>query len=238
MKRLRLLLRGPRWVWWRLTHYSVRKTRITRAHLRHLLADAATDEHVLVVHVEDVGYQEFFPHRTELRHPVPKSDPTSVPHLFAELASVGSDSYPVVICMGLLEHVPEPRRLVDELHRVLVPGGRAVLSASAAFSIHEGPQDFFHFTPYGFRELFAEWTSFELLRGSSQPFETIAILLQRILLQTDMFPPSRLLVEAMMTLCLRLDRAVITQYDKSGDRRDERVIDSMLPSNVQAIVVK
>ena len=56
----------------------------------------------------------------------------------------------------LLEH-SDPQRLIDEFKRILKPYGELVISASAVFS-YEGPDNFFHFTPYGFEILFKDWS--------------------------------------------------------------------------------
>lgn len=38
------------------------------------------------------------------------------------------NSFDVTICSEMLEHVPEPKRVISELHRILKPGGRLVVS--------------------------------------------------------------------------------------------------------------
>lgn len=58
-----------------------------------------------------------------------------------------------VICMDTLEHVEHPRRAMRELYRILAPGGIAVISSVMNFPIHGYPQDFWRFTPEGFRSL-------------------------------------------------------------------------------------
>jgi SAM-dependent methyltransferase len=228
---------SPRWVWDRLATRPLRRTKLTQPHLQRLMADAASDAPCLVVNVEaNLDHTRWFPAAEDLAWSRRKNEPGALDELAVALDAVPDGSYPVVLCIGLIEHVPDPQRLLDELHRIVAPGGRAVLSASCAFSIHEGPNDFVHVTPFGLAHLCRDWDGFEVLRGSSQPFETVAILLQRILLQCNILPPVRLLVEVLIGLFLRLDPAIRVQYDNFGDRRPERELDSMLPSNVHAIV--
>ena len=67
-----------------------------------------------------------------------------------------------VVCTQVLEHLPEPQRVVAELARVLKPGGTLWLSAPLFYAEHERPYDFFRYTRYGLRRLLEE-PGFEVL---------------------------------------------------------------------------
>ena len=58
-----------------------------------------------------------------------------------------------VLCMDTLEHVEHPRTAVEEIHRILAPGGLVVMSSVFEFPIHGYPNDYWRFTPEGFRSL-------------------------------------------------------------------------------------
>ena len=45
----------------------------------------------------------------------------------AERLSFPSDSFDIIYSHGVLHHTPNPRAAVEEVHRVLVPGGRAII---------------------------------------------------------------------------------------------------------------
>ena len=70
-----------------------------------------------------------------------------------------------VIVQAVLEHVLDPYRCVDEIHRVLKPGG--VVYAETAFmqGVHGGRYDFMRFTWLGHRRLFRRFAEIE--SGSS-----------------------------------------------------------------------
>lgn len=58
-----------------------------------------------------------------------------------------------VILTQVLEHLPEPGKVLAELHRVSKPGGTLWLSAPLFYVVHERPYDFYRYTPYGLRHL-------------------------------------------------------------------------------------
>ncbi len=62
-------------------------------------------------------------------------------------------SVDTVFSSQVLEHVPEPWRMVEEMARVLKPGGYLLLSAPHIWGLHEVPHDYFRFTCYGLQHL-------------------------------------------------------------------------------------
>ena len=58
-------------------------------------------------------------------------------------------SFDWVLCTETLEHVTEPGRVVDELARVLRPGGRLCVTVPFSLKEHQQPHDYYRFTRYG-----------------------------------------------------------------------------------------
>ena len=70
-----------------------------------------------------------------------------------EKLSFKNNSIGTVICLNTLEHVQNPIKAVEEMYRVLKPGGFLVLSSLMDFEIHDYPHDYWRFTPECFELL-------------------------------------------------------------------------------------
>ncbi|MGF1632434.1 MAG: class I SAM-dependent methyltransferase [Phycisphaerae bacterium] len=225
-------------LWHRLCTGNFTRRRLSRAALECFAAEFASRERALVVHCVDIDHRRHFPNSFVVSsragtEPDLRADPA-----YACLGSIEEGSFGLIVCTGLLEHIAEPAKLVAQFARILRPGGRLVLSASAVFPFHGAPDNFYHYTPNGFRYLFRDWRDISVLRGSSGPFLTVAILLQRINLQCEVFPAVRLLNEVLFRLLPPLDRLVYRQFDsmRTGPGRSE--VDSMMPAMLHAVIVR
>lgn len=70
---------------------------------------------------------------------------------------VADGSFDAVLCTEMLEHVPEPVRVVRELARVLRPGGRLILTAPLGSGIHQEPYHFYGgYTRYWYERFLPE----------------------------------------------------------------------------------
>jgi ubiquinone/menaquinone biosynthesis C-methylase UbiE len=62
-------------------------------------------------------------------------------------------SVDTIICIQVLEHLPEPWKVLAEFNRVLKKGGYLFISCPQNVPIHQVPYDFFRYTPFGLRSL-------------------------------------------------------------------------------------
>ena len=69
-----------------------------------------------------------------------------------ELPFINS-SFDRVISIVVLEHTPEPARVIAEFQRVLTPGGTVHLVVPHMWEEHQRPHDYFRFTSSGIRYL-------------------------------------------------------------------------------------
>ena len=70
---------------------------------------------------------------------------------------VPNANFDVILCTEVLEHVPEPIRVVKEIARILKPGGRLILTAPLGAGIHQEPYHFYGgYTPFWYRKFLGE----------------------------------------------------------------------------------
>ena len=80
-----------------------------------------------------------------------------------------ADALDAIICTGVLEHVEDPNRVLEEFRRVLRPGGQIYASLPFLQGYHPSPTDFRRFTRDGARQLFSRFQIDQLVntRGSA-----------------------------------------------------------------------
>lgn len=59
----------------------------------------------------------------------------------------------LVLCTEVLEHVREPRKVIDELYRILKKGGTLICTTPMVWPVHEAPNDYYRFTNFGLEYL-------------------------------------------------------------------------------------
>lgn len=65
-----------------------------------------------------------------------------------------NDSFDLVLCNQVLEHVFDFHKAVKELIRVTKKGGLIMVSVPFVYPIHDKPNDFWRFTEYSIKRLF------------------------------------------------------------------------------------
>jgi len=82
-------------------------------------------------------------------------------------------SFDAVLCTEVLEHVPEPGPFVSELHRVLKPGGLALVTLPWSARFHYQPHDYHRYTPSMLALLFTPFRACAI-RPRGTDFSSIA----------------------------------------------------------------
>ncbi len=104
-------------------------------------------------------YAELLPPAVTLYHGLDISVRDSHPTLIGDvqsLAMLRSASYDSVVCLEVLEHLPDPNQALAEIARVLEDSGILVLSAPHLSRLHELPHDYYRYTEFGLRHLLTQ----------------------------------------------------------------------------------
>ncbi len=88
------------------------------------------------------------------------------------------NAFDMVMSTQVLEHVPNPSKVLNEMARVCKKNGSVVISLPFVYPEHEEPFDFFRFTSFGIKQL-AKEAGLEItsMQKDSTAIETMAILL-------------------------------------------------------------
>jgi SAM-dependent methyltransferase len=92
---------------------------------------------------------------------------------------VADAAFDVVLCLQVLEHVPDPPAAVRELRRVVRPGGRVLASTHGVYPFHPNPDDLWRWTHQGLERLFrtnAEWSSVTVRPGAGTAATTAMLV--------------------------------------------------------------
>jgi SAM-dependent methyltransferase len=114
--------------------------------------------------VLDAGAGEM-PYKSLFAHAVYESadflqvdKPYELPTYVCDLQAIPVEDgrFDFVVFNQVMEHLPEPGLVLRELYRVLKPGGEMIYSGPLFFEEHEQPFDFYRYTQFGLRYLFAQ----------------------------------------------------------------------------------
>lgn len=75
--------------------------------------------------------------------------------------SLKDETFDLVIVQAVLEHVLDPNRCVEEIHRVLKKDGMVYAETPFMYQVHAGRFDFTRFTHLGHRRLFRHFSEIE-----------------------------------------------------------------------------
>ncbi len=98
----------------------------------------------------DAPYRELFAHTRYTTidwehsvHPGARASDIVSP---ADAIAAPDGTFDAVVCMQVLEHVPDPGRVLAEFHRILAPGGSVHLTVPLVWELHELPHDYYRYT--------------------------------------------------------------------------------------------
>jgi len=91
-----------------------------------------------------LDYKNYFPNSTEYVHTNISGDCDMILDV-TNMLSIEDKSVDTIICISVLEHIWEYQRAINEIERVLKPGGKLLLTVPFGFPIHD-TIDYWRFT--------------------------------------------------------------------------------------------
>lgn len=146
----------------------LRKPSVTRITLERVLAEQFRRLHMRGAGVVlDVGAKQA-PYKDDLgasEYRTLDIDPACAPDLCCDLHDIDApdESFDTILATEVLEHLHDPQRAVDEMHRLLKPGGVCLLSTRFLYEYHPDPQDYFRFSEDALAHLFRHFSHVEIL---------------------------------------------------------------------------
>lgn len=156
--------------------------KIPRQRLESFLVLHKTDKKVLDIGSNRGPYQHLFPNRMSVDvAPGPNVDIVADAH---DLSKIEDNSFEVILCTEVLEHLHTPEKAILEMERVLKPGGKIILTTRFIFPLHDTPHDYYRYTQYGLAHLFHNFHDVKIVEEEST-IGTLAVLYERIGLQCN-----------------------------------------------------
>jgi len=111
-----------------------------------------------------VGYSSYKKYIPYTRYFTLDFDKGSNPDICCDVHHIKwtSEYFDTVIAIEVLEHVHTPEKVIDEIWRILKPGGVCILSTRFIYPYHPGPKDYYRFTWDSLELLFKEFKHVEI----------------------------------------------------------------------------
>jgi SAM-dependent methyltransferase len=92
---------------------------------------------------------------------------------------IKDNAFDTILLFEVLEHIFYPHRAIQEIYRILRPGGICLLSTRFIFQYHPSPNDYFRFSRDALERLFGAFSDIEILAHGNQWQTTWQLILAR-----------------------------------------------------------
>lgn len=129
-------------------------------------------------------------------------------------------SFDGIVCSQVLEHIDQPQQAMDELARVLRPGGSLLLTTNGVYGVHQPPFHFYNTTPFSLLQLFTR-AGLEVThlvpRGGY--FQMVGGTLPTVVDQMLLGPRASILRKVLMPLTHGMIPAICMALDRVDQRQ-------------------
>jgi SAM-dependent methyltransferase len=109
-------------------------------------------------------YQPLFDGYQYLKQDQVQFDPPTIDYVcdVHRLEPIQDESVNTVLLLEALEHIREPQKVIEQVRRILKPGGFCVATTLMCFEIHRCPYDYWRYCPDGINFLFKDFLLHEI----------------------------------------------------------------------------
>lgn len=167
---------------------------IMEALLSRALAEHAQEVSGILLDVGCGGrpYRGYYERRTEAHWGL-DVDGAQKPDLVADTQAlpIAAATAGTILATEVLEHVEDPALMLREVHRVLAPAGRAMVTVPFLYRVHDAGADWHRYTVFGLHALFQEFFD-QVAIYQLGDFWTSWLLMWATYAHWDLIPRSRL----------------------------------------------
>ena len=199
--------------------------KITRPRLDAFLAKHASDAQTLDIGSGNNQYGKYFPNRTTVDIEQREGIDIDIIGDAHDLHMIDNESFDVILCTEVLEHLHTPAKAIAEFRRILKPKGTLILTTRFIYPLHDVPGDYYRYTKYGLEHLLQDF-EIEELQEETNTVETLAVLYQRIGFQCDTLwlKPCKLLWFLKAMIVKHCSWLITKEYGDIGHKKEEQNI--------------
>jgi len=199
--------------------------KITRPRQEAFIKKYASEGKTLDIGCGNDIYRSYFPDCTTLDIEARPDVDVDIIADVHDLSVIQDETYEVILCAEVLEHLHTPAKAIAEMRRILKPGGVIILTTRFIFPLHDVPHDYYRYTKYGLRHLMKGFEILELVEEAST-METLAVLYQRLGFQCDtlILKPFKLFWFLLAKLTMLFSWILTKEYGDIGHKQTEQHI--------------
>ena len=210
-------------------------SKIPRTRIDAFLQKYATKVKTLDLGGGDGPYRRYFPNST--RVDIEQTTGVDVVADAHNLAMFDEGEFECVLLTEVLEHLHTPEKAIQEMYRVLRPGGKIILTTRFVFPLHNIPGDYFRFTRYGLLHLLRNFKEVHV-EEEIGTIGTLAVLFERLAFQSETlwFKPFNFFWLVLSKATLLFQSIITREYGEVGHRSGETK--NIMASGYYAVAVK
>ena len=100
-------------------------------------------------------YRPYVPCKEYITADISQNSNMNIDHIInCDKLKIPDNNFDLILLLDVLEHVLNPVNVINELKRLLKPGGSLIVSVPFMYREHETPNDFVRYTSFGIKRLF------------------------------------------------------------------------------------